>query len=201
MAFNVQDFRSRLQFDGARPNLFDIQLAFPPLVGTGGSAPGTLGTAQEQLTFRARASSLPGNSISSIPVNYFGREIKVPGNRSFPDWSFTVINDEDFTIRTAFERWMSGMNSHVQNLRAPEFIQGDGGYGADAFITQYGKVDEVILKRYRMVGGFPVDLSPIALDWGANDSIEEFEVTMSYQWWESLDSTDGSTSSSLFQTF
>jgi hypothetical protein len=200
MPFNVQDFRSRLQFDGARPNLFDVQLAFPPLVGTGGTAPSTYGTAQEQMTFRARASSLPGDTVSSVGVNYFGREIKVAGNRTFPDWSFTVINDEDFTIRTAFERWMSGINSHVQNLRAPEFIQGDGGYQSDAFVTQYGKTGD-ILKRYRIVGAFPADMSPIELDWSANDSIEEFTVTLAYQWWETLDSTDSSTSTSLFQQY
>ena len=197
---NIQDFRSRLQFDGARPNLFDIQMAFPTLIGTGGTAPGTFGSAQEQMTFRAHAGSLPGDAMSAIPVPYFGRDIKIAGNRTFPDWAFTVINDEDFTIRTAFERWMSAMNSHVQNLRAPDFIQGDGGYQSDAFVTQYSKTG-VPLKRYRFVGAFPVDVSPIELGWGNNNSIEEFTVTLAYQWWETPDSTDSSTSSELFQQF
>ena len=98
MPFNVQEFRASLVTDGARASLFDVMLTFPLVAATGGNAPGVFGSAAQQVTFRARSTSLPGDSISSIGLNYFGREIKIAGNRTFPDWSFTVINDEDFTI-------------------------------------------------------------------------------------------------------
>jgi hypothetical protein len=199
MAFNVQQFRASMLTDGARASLFDVQLTFPLAAVTGGTAPGAFGTAQQQVTFRARSSSLPGDTISSIGVNYFGREIKLAGNRSFPDWSFTVIQDEDFNLRNAFERWMSGINSHVSNLRLPALLPGDGGYQQDAYITQYSKIGAPI-KVYKLVGCFPTDVSPIEVDWGA-DNIEEFSVSFAYQWWESLPSTDSSTSTSLIQTF
>ena len=199
MPFNVQDFRASLVTDGARASLFDISLTFPLAVGTGGTAPGAFGSAQQQVTFRAKSSSLPGDSVSSIGLNYFGREIKVAGTRSFTDWSFTVINDEDFVIRNAFERWMSGINSHVSNLRLPSMISGDGGYQQDAFITQYGKTGD-ILKVYKLVGCFPTDVSAIDVDWGA-DNIEEFAVTFAYQWWEAIDTTDSSSAASLIQTY
>lgn len=199
MPFNVQQFRASLATDGARASLFDVQLTFPLAVATGGSAPGSFGTAQQQVTFRARSSSLPGDTISSIGVNYFGREIKVAGNRSFPDWSFTVINDEDFNLRNTFERWMSGINSHVSNLRLPSMLSGDGGYQQDAFITQYSKIG-VPIKTYRLVGCFPTDVSAIDVDWAA-DNIEEFAVTFAYQWWESVVSTDSSSAISGIQTF
>jgi hypothetical protein len=198
MAFNVQEFRSSLQFDGARPSLFDVTMVFPAIVATGGGAPGVIGTASQQVTFKAKSSSLPGDSISSIPVNYFGREIKVAGTRTFPDWSFTVINDEDFVIRNAFERWMSGLNSHVGNLRIPEFLNSFG-YQSDAYVTQYSK-EGAIIKQYKLVGCFPTDVSAIDLDWASGDTIEEFAVTFSYQWWESIVSTDSSTSVTPFQT-
>lgn len=199
MPFNVQEFRASLVSDGARASLFDVQLTFPVVVATGGTAPGAFGTAQQQVTFRARSTSLPGDSISSIGLNYFGREIKVAGNRSFPDWSFTVINDEDFNLRNAFERWMSGINSHVSNLRTSALLSGGGGYQQDAFVTQYSKIGEII-KVYKLVGCFPTDVSAIDLDWGA-DNIEEFAITFAYQWWESVETTDASSSASLIQTF
>lgn len=199
MPFNVQNFRASLVGDGARASLFDVQLTFPLAVGTGGSAPGAFGTAQQQVTFRARASSLPGDAVSSIGVNYFGREIKVAGNRSFPDWSITVIQDEDFDLRNAFERWMSGLNSHVGNLRLPSMLSGDGGYQQDAFITQYGKAGD-ILKVYKLVGCFPTDVSAIDVDW-SSEAIEEFNVTFAYQWWESLNTTDSSSAAFPYQTF
>lgn len=199
MPFNVQNFRASMVADGARASLFDVQLTFPLAVGTGGSAPGSFGTAQQQVTFRAKATSLPGDSISSIGVNYFGREIKLAGNRSFTDWSISVIQDEDFDLRNAFERWMSGINSHVGNLRTPALLSGDGGYQQDAYVTQYGKTGDII-KVYKLVGCFPTDVSAIDLDWGA-DNIEEFQVTFAYQWWESINTTDSSTSISSFQSF
>jgi hypothetical protein len=175
-------------------------MPFPALVGTGGTAPQTFGSATEQFTFKAKSSSLPGDTIGQIPVSYFGREIKVAGNRTFPEWTVTIINDEDFTLKTTFERWMSSINSHVQNLRDPAFLSGDGGYEVDAIVNQYGKAGNVI-KQYKMVGCWPTDVSPIDVGWENTDSIEEFQVTFALQWWESPDSTDSSTSTSFNQTF
>ena len=188
MAFRVQEFRAQMNYDGARPNLFKCDLTFPTL--TQGQA------AQNKFTFMARAAQLPGSTVNQIPQFYFGRELKFAGNRSFPEWTVTIINDEDFKIRDTFERWMSGMNSHVGNLRNPAFIKGDGGYQQDGFVTQFSK-DGTQLKKYKFVGLFPIDVSPIELDWGANDTIEEFAVTFAYQWWEWAGGTNGSTTDAV----
>lgn len=189
MAFRVQEFRSQLNYDGARPNLFQCDLTFPTLV-TGAQG------AQTQFTFLARATQLPGDTINVVPQYYFGRELKFAGNRTFQEWTVTIINDEDFVIRDAFEKWMSGINSHVGNLRQPSFIKGDGGYQQDGFVTQYGKADNP-LKKYKFVGMFPVDITPIELDWGANDTIEEYAVTFAYQWWEWAGGQNGPTTDSV----
>jgi hypothetical protein len=188
MAFRVQEFRAQMNYDGARPNLFKCDLTFPTL--TQGQA------AQTKFTFMARAAQMPGSTVNQIPQFYFGRELKFAGNRSFPEWTVTIINDEDFKIRDAFEKWMSGMNSHVGNLRNPAFIKGDGGYQQDGFVTQYGK-DGAAIKKYKFVGLFPIDVSPIELDWGANDTIEEYAVTFAYQWWEWAGGTNGPTTDSV----
>jgi hypothetical protein len=176
MAFDVQQFRASLIDDGARASLFDITLNMPP-------APGITPLTSAAINFKARASSLPGDTISSISVSYFGREIKVAGTRSFPDWSFTVINDENFLIRNNLELWMSALNSHVTNVRNP-VLATMATYQADAMVTQYAKTGEII-KQYKMIGCFPTDVAPIDLDWSMGDQIEEFSVTFAYQWWES----------------
>lgn len=187
MAFNVQQFRSQMVYDGARPNLFQCSMTFPALASSGGA--GNLGGAQDNVnlstkfTFMCRAAQLPGSTVNSIPVNYFGRELKFSGNRTFPEWTVTIINDEDFKLKNAFEKWMSGLNSHVSNLRAESF-QNSLDYQQDGYITQFGKNGDII-KEYKFVGMFPIDVSPIEVDWGANDTIEEYAVTFAYQWWES----------------
>lgn len=188
MPFNVQAFRAQMNYDGARPNLFQCDLTFPTLV-VGNSA-------QSKFSFMARAAQLPGDTINQVPQFYFGRELKFAGNRTFTEWTVTVINDEDFVIKDTFEKWMSGMNSHVSNLRTPTFIQGDGGYQQDGYVTQYGKAGD-ILRQYKFIGMFPIDISPIELDWGANDTIEEYSVTFAYQWWEWSAGNNGPTTDTV----
>ena len=179
MAFNVNQFRSQMTGDGARPNLFEVSLPFPTFSGPG--------TAQQKLTFMCRSAQLPGSTVGVVPVNYFGRELKFAGNRTFADWTINIINDEDFVVRNAFERWMNGINSHSLNVRNPA-AQTPLSYTVDGEVKQYGKGGDV-LKKYKFIGLFPTDIAPIEVDWGSNDAIEEFTVTLSYQWWESV--TDG----------
>ena len=174
--FNVNTFRSSLQFDGARASMFEVYITLPPVLG--------LTPLSSDIRFKVRATSLPGDSINSISVPYFGREIKVAGTRNFPDWSFQVINDENFEIRNNLELWMSQINSHVGNIRsgdAPNSIS----YTTDGFVYQYNKEGKII-KTYNIVGAFPVDVSPIDLDWASGDQIEEFSVTFAYQYWTSV---------------
>ena len=184
--FNVANFRSQMVGDGARPNLFSCTI--PDLTVNVNGESGS----EVAFNFMCRAAQLPGSTVNSIPVNYFGRELKFSGNRVFSEWTVTIINDEDFKIRNTFEKWMSSLNSHVSNLRN---LVSPLSYQKDGYITQYGKAGNVI-KEYKFVGLFPIDVSPIELDWSANDSIEEFAVTFAYQWWESTNPASRATTDS-----
>ena len=175
MAFNVAEFRANMIGDGARPNLFQVTLNFPTIAENGVAA-------GQKATFMAKTAQLPGSTLGSISTHYFGRELKFAGNRTFTDWTLQIINDEDFTIRKAMESWMNGINSHAGNLRNTG-AKGPTGYTVDAEVTQYGKTGDT-LKKYKFVGMYPIDLAPIDLDWGSNDTIEEYAVTFAYQWWE-----------------
>ena len=177
MAFSVNQFRSQMTGDGARPNLFEVSMPFPGFANPG--------DAQQKLTFMCKTAQLPGSTIGTVTVQYFGREIKFAGNRTFADWSVTIINDEDFVVRNAFERWMNGMNSHSLNVRNPLALT-PGGYTVDAEVRQFGKKGNT-LKKYKFIGVFPTDISAIDVDWGSNDTIEEFTVNLSYQWRESVE--------------
>lgn len=174
MPFNVDQFRNALVLDGARPNLFECNITFPNGAGE-----------KDQFFFKSAA--LPGSTIGVVNVPYFGREIKVAGNRTFADWTVTVINDEDFRIRKKFENWHRVINSHRENLRSGAY-ESVRQYGTDCTVTHYGKTGGKIgLGTYKFIGMFPSDIAQIDLDWGSNDTIEEFTVTLSYQYWTSAD--------------
>jgi hypothetical protein len=176
MAFNINQFRAQLEYDGARPNLFEVYMSYPGQVIEAGAA-------ATKTTFMAKATQLPGSTLGTVPVYYFGREDKVPGNRTFTDWTITVINDEDFVIKNAFENWSNLINAHAGNIRDPSMINSLG-YSVQSYAIQYGKTGNII-KRYDFVGLWPADISPIDTDWGSNDTIEEFTVTLAYQYWTS----------------
>ena len=176
MAFNVAEFRANMIGDGARPNLFSVSLTFPTVAQNGV-------VASQKTTFMAKSAQLPGSTVGIVPVYYFGRELKFAGNRTFTDWTLQIINDEDFTIRRSLESWMNSINSHAGNVRDSGAIN-PSNYSVDATVTQYGKGGDV-LKTYKFVGMFPIDIAPIDLDWGSNDTIEEYATTFAFQYWES----------------
>ena len=183
MGFRIDDIKSNLEFGGARPSLFNIELTFPTELGIAGRD-----KAEKKIQFLAKAAQLPPSNMGVVEVPYFGRKIKVAGNRTFPEWTITIINDEDFAIRSAFEGWLQSINSHSDNLRvAPD--SRPLRYKSQAKVRQYGK-DETLLKKYQFQGVFPSEISEIALDWNSTDEIQEFTVTLQYDLWEIDQSPD-----------
>ena len=174
MTFNVTEFRANLVGDGARPNLFQVVLTLPQFANNATAA-------GQKLQFMAKAAQLPGSTVGTVPLYYFGREMKFAGNRSFTDWTLQIINDEDFVIRNSMESWMNAVNSHAGNIRNTSAAS-PSSYAVDATVTQYGKTGSAI-NTYSFVGLFPLDIAPIDLDWGSNDTIEEYSVTFAYQFW------------------
>ena len=172
MAFSIESFKQQLALGGARTSLFEVQV-------TNLVYPG----ADNKFTFMCKASEIPEARLSTIEVPYFGRKINLAGDRTYDAWQVTVINDEDFLIRGALENWLNAINSHQGNVRSASAAS-PSSYTTEATVNQYSKTGNII-KSYKFVGMFPVDISPIDLDWGSNDTIEEFQVTFAFQYWES----------------
>lgn len=178
MAFNINDIRSQLAFGGAKPSLFQVQITNP-----------INGNGDLKVPFMVQASSIPESTIGTIEVPYFGRKIKIAGDRTFGEWTVTVMNDEDFLIRNAMEEWMAYINSHQGNLRQVATAS-PSEYKSQAQIIQYSKTGQAI-REYRFTGLFPTNIAPITMDWGTTDDIERFDVTFQYDWWDIGSSSTG----------
>jgi hypothetical protein len=170
----VDDFKSKLRGGGARPNLFKATINFP------GYANGD----PELTSFLCETAQLPGSTMGIIVVPFRGRQLKMAGDRTFAEWTVTIINDTDFAVRNSIERWMNGMNAHSANTGLVSPID----YEADLRVEQLDR-DGSQLKEYIFRGAFPTDLSPIDLNYGSNDEIERFQVTFQYQYFDSLNPT------------
>ena len=166
----VDDFKAKLKGGGARPNLFKATINFPAY------AQGDV----EITSFMCKAAQLPGSVMGIVEVPFRGRLLKIAGDRTFEIWSPTILNDTDFKVRNAMERWMNGINAHSANtgLVAP------ADYSADLIVEQLDR-DEAVLKKYNFRGCFPTNVSAIDLAYETNDAIEEFTVEFQVQYWES----------------
>jgi hypothetical protein len=185
----LNDFKSRLTGGGARPNLFECEINFPS------AASGEDTGLPEYTRFLVKAANLPASTLSVIDIPFRGRNLKIAGDRTFDPWTITVINDTDFRIRNAFEKWMNYINKHEDNSGQTDPVS----YQQTMKVYQLGraKVGEnmqsdsemPILKAYEFYGTFPTAIRAIDLSCDSTDTIEEFTVDLQVQWWDALDST------------
>ena len=173
----LSDFKAKMTGGGARPNLFEVVLQFPI------SAPTDTDTLQKT-RFLVKAAALPASNIGPIEVPFRGRVLKLAGDRTFDTWTITVLNDTDFAIRSAFEKWMNSMNrmEDATGTQDPAFYQ------SDAYVYQLDR-DGSTLRTYRFHDVFPNNLSSMDLNYETTDQIHEFTVEMQVQWWEAIRGT------------
>jgi len=179
--FNISTFKSRgLTSGGARPSLFEVYLTIPPFVA---AATGS----DTKFRFTCRAAQLPAATIGTVNVPYFGRTIKLAGDRVFADWTVTVMNDEDFLVRSMFEKWSNELNKLQANVRQTYNSEAD--YKAVLNVIQYSK-DGNVIRSYDIIGAFPTTVDAITLDWDTTNQIEQFGVTFSYDYWLPTEGTE-----------
>ena len=173
---NINDFKAKLAGGGARANQFKVVMPFPGYAQVGGEI--------EEMAFLCKGTQLPGMSIPVLEVPFRGRKIKIAGDRTYADWTVTVLNDTNFKLRNAFERWSNGIN----NATDGEGLTNPADYQVDAFVDQLDR-NGATIKSYTLRGVFPTEIAAIELDYGTNDAIEEFSTTFAYQYFESNTTT------------
>lgn len=166
----VDDFKSKLRGGGARPNLFKATVNFPAYAG------GDV----ELTSFLCKAAQLPASIMNVIEVPFRGRQLKLAGDRTFETWTVTVLNDTDFNVRNAMERWMNGINAHSANTGLTNPVD----YEADLIVEQLDK-DGATVKTYQFRGCFPTNVAAIDVNYETVDTVEEFTVEFQVQYWES----------------
>ena len=173
MAFDVSTYKSNLfsesNYGGARPSLFTILI----------NDSATTSTLTGPETVLVKAAAIPSANIAPLPINYAGRAYKMSGFRTYDNWSTTILNDEDFSIRNKIMNWMYRLSGAADGERSPAL--GMTNTPGEGTITQVG-VDGLDKQSYKFYNMWPTELSEIALDW-SNDAVEEYTVTWAYDFW------------------
>lgn len=173
----ITDFKSKLTGGGARANLFEVVLSFPA------SAP-TDSNVLDKTRLLVKTAALPSSTVGPINVPFRGRVLKIAGDRTFESWTVTIINDTDFSIRSALEKWSNSINRLSDNTGVTD----PNLYQADAYVYQLDR-DGSTLRAYHMYDIFPTNIAAIALSYETTDAIEEFTCEFQVQWWEAIKGT------------
>ena len=175
---SIVDFRSKMRGGCARSNLFEVTIEYPDLLGLPTDPDGPKATGE----FLIKAAEIPASNLGNIPVPFRGRVLPVAGDRTFDPWTVTVINDNNFKIRDAMEKW----SNFINDLQTSQGSVNPEDYQTSAFVKQLSREGDTnpgtidILREYRFEGIYPNVVSSIPLDYGATDQIEEFQVTFNY---------------------
>ena len=178
---SITDFRSRLKGGGTRANLFEVQMAFPTYLSVSDE-----NETINDIPFLVKAAEIPASNIGNIPVPFRGRVLPIAGDRTFDPWTVTIINDTNFRLRDVMEKWSDSIN----DLQTAQGRTNPEEYQTKASVIQLDRLGKKPgdtireLRTYDFTGIYPNVVSSIPLDHGATDTIEEFQVTFNYLFYE-----------------
>lgn len=173
--FAVSDFKSAFR-GGARPNLFKAFVTPPS------SMDRRKQSAANTFEYVCQTTSLPGDTVGIIEQPFMGRVYKIPGNRTFEDWTTTVVNDEDMNLRAMFEEWSQLLGHSVTNVGSAINTV----YASDLYVIQYNRLGNAV-REYNFQHAWPSIIGPVELSWETNDAVETYDITWTYSWHETND--------------
>ena len=160
----ISDFKNNFR-GGVRPNLFQCSITAPVF-------------GQMNLQFLGKATHIPASSIAKLEIPFRGRNLAIPGDRVFNDWSVTILNDPDWQNRTALEEWMNQISNHSQNTSS---LPAANVYG-QATVQQLGRSGNTI-RTYRLQDILPTEIAQIDLTMDSGGTPEEYVVTFAVNNW------------------
>lgn len=165
---------------GARANLFRVDVTFPSNVIT--DANSTSGLLTQQMSLLCKSAAVPGFTVGVIEVPFrAGRRIKIPGDRTFADWSVTVINDENHTVRSAFNAWVD----YISTSDYDSTSKAKGGVAQDYYSTvlvSHLDAQGAVVRKYQLEMAYPTDVGALDLSYDSTDTISDFTVNFQYHY-------------------
>lgn len=181
MGASISEFLANFQGGGARPNRYEVILTFPVAVPFAGEA-------SRKFQFTCKAATIPASNMGNIDVPYKGRQVKVPGDRVFDDWTVTALLDNDFLARKSFENWHNRINGFQTNVSDVNFINPANLY-ATAQVHLMDRADRIV-RTYYIDGMYPTQVGEVQLGYDQNDQIAEQPITFAINSWSTDDTTD-----------
>lgn len=165
---SVQDLKNAVKGGLYRNHKFRVLFNFPEFAGTADVV--------KQASVLGRSSKTPASTVGVIEVPFEGRNIPIPGDRSFEEFSLTILATNDFKVKNTLEIWSEAINGSETNtttsLDYTDFLR-------DVTVEMLDVNDRVV-KTYTLQDAWPSLVDGIDLDRGSMDSSTEYNVTLRY---------------------
>jgi hypothetical protein len=166
--FSIDTFRQKLN-GGSKANLFRIIIEPDEAI---------TGVDLSNLSILCKSGAIPAFTLGVIEVPFRGRRIKIPGDRTYADWTATIVNDDAQAVRKSFDNWL---NSIIDVNGENDLRTGTDSYRATIKVQQL-RPDGTVARVYELYDAFPTDVSAIDLSYDTTDAIQEFTVTFQYHY-------------------
>jgi hypothetical protein len=163
-------YDSAIVNDFARKNLFRV-------IALGGSR-----FAQNELMY-ITTTTLPGRSITNVPVPFMGLAFNVPGTATYPNsnaWQVTFRIPQNLSIRRKFEDWTKQVFDDANSTGSYTIPSKDA--SNQVTISLINKMGDPI-RTYTLFGAYCVSIGDLALDITNAGEIIEQQATLAYQYW------------------
>lgn len=166
--FSIDTFREKLN-GGSKANLFRMEIEVEETI---------TGVDLDNVPILCKSGAIPAFTLGVIEVPFRGRRIKIPGDRTYADWTATFINDDSQNIRKSFDNWLNT----IVNVDGEEALRdGTDSYRCTITVNQL-KPDGTVARKYKLFDAFPTDVSAIDLSYDTTDAVQEFTVTFQYHY-------------------
>lgn len=164
---------------GVRPNLFKVSFA----AGTNG---GVTGGITSDISFLVKAAALPASTVGVIDTPFMaGRRYKIAGDRSFGEWTMTVLNDSNYVIRRLLEddqRRHVGTDYTAAAVGSVSTVTRNTPNQFTTVTVEQLNDQNATIRTYALQNCFISDISTIDLSYDSVDTLEEFTVTWAYDY-------------------
>jgi hypothetical protein len=133
-----------------------------------------------------KTASLPAATVGVVEVPYQNRKMKIPGDRTFADWTATIINDEAYVVRKGLLDWQKNIVGFL-DFKTSESV----GKAHRSISIQPMKRGGGDTTHSVTVYGWPSEVGAIDLSWETADTIQEYTVTFAVSWDSGYDTMTG----------
>ena len=133
-----------------------------------------------KMAFHCKATTIPSVTTGVIEVGYQGRKVKVEGDRTFEEWTTTILLDESYELYKQLVAWNNLNNSPSGEVTQKVPYRDKVGAGRIFALNEQNET----LSTWDFKGVWPSVIGSIEYDWESTDTVQTCPVTFQYNYFD-----------------